>query len=225
MLFCADCAAKLYQVRARGWTHEQELFVCATYRKIKGGCTSHQIHNVQVEEILLREIRAITAEVREHEDEFVQLVTELNEKELNRHLRDSARALEQAKARIEKLDTIVQRLYEDNIDGKVSDERFTKMFATYEAEQKQLQARVSELEEFIDKAKEQWLNENSFLALVKRYTEIPELTAEIIRSFVEKIEVFQPEKVPGTRTKKQTVRIHWNYIGVVEIPERSRKTA
>lgn len=66
---------------------------------------------------------------------------------------------------------------------------------------------------------------NSFLALVKRYTEIPELTAEIIRSFVEKIEVFQPEKIPGTQTKKQTVRIHWNYIGVVEIPERNRKTA
>ena len=99
------------------------------------------------------------------------------------------------------------------------------MSATYEAEQKQLQARVAELEEFINKAKEQRLNVNSFLALVKRYTEIPELTAEIIRSFVEKIEVFQPEKVPGTRTKKQTVRIHWNYIGVVEIPERNRKTA
>ncbi len=210
MLFCADCGAKLYQVRARGWTHEQEHFVCATYRKIKGGCTSHQIHNVQVEEILLHEIRRVTAYAREHEDEFVQMVTKQNEKELNRQLRDSHKELEQAMARIAKLDTIVQRLYEDNLDGKISDERFSRMSATYEAEQSQLEQRVTELQEFLDAAKEQRLNVDSFIKLVKTYTEIPELTAELIRSFVEKIEVFQPEKVPGTRTKKQTICIHWN---------------
>ncbi len=225
MLFCADCGAKLYQVRARGWTHEQEHFVCATYRKIKGGCTSHQIHNVQVEEILLHEIRRVTAYAREHEDEFVQMVTKQNEKELNRQLRDSHKELEQAMARIAKLDTIVQRLYEDNLDGKISDERFSRMSATYEAEQSQLEQRVTELQEFVDAAKEQRLNVDSFIKLVKTYTEIPELTAELIRSFVEKIEVFQPEKVPGTRTKKQTICIHWNYIGVLDIPEEKRETA
>ena len=66
---------------------------------------------------------------------------------------------------------------------------------------------------------------DSFLNLVHRYTEITELTAEIIRSFVERIEVLQPEKVPGTRTKKQTIAIIWNFIGAVEIPEEARKTA
>ena len=99
------------------------------------------------------------------------------------------------------------------------------MLATYEAEQKQLEQRVTELQAFVDAAKEKRLNVNSFLKLVKTYTEIPELTAELIRSFVEKIEVYQPEKVPGTRTKKQTVCIHWNYVGVVDIPDESRKTA
>ncbi|MGP1617197.1 zinc ribbon domain-containing protein [Peptostreptococcus stomatis] len=67
ILYCVDCGAKLYQVRAKGWIHEQEHLVCATYRKIKGGCSSHQIHNVQVEEILLRELHRITAYVRERE--------------------------------------------------------------------------------------------------------------------------------------------------------------
>ena len=94
MLFCADCGAKLYQVRHRGWMHEQEFFVCAMYRKIKGGRTSHQIHNVQVEEILLREIRRITAFAREHKDEFVQMVTRQKEKELDGQLRDSHKELE-----------------------------------------------------------------------------------------------------------------------------------
>lgn len=225
MLYCADCGAKLYQVRARGWTHEQEHFVCATYRKIKGGCSSHQIHNVQVEAILLRELRRITAYAREHEDDFVQLVTKQGEKELNRQLRESQKELAQAEDRIRKLDTIIQRLYEDNVEGKISDERFSRMAASYEAEQKALESRMSELRQYIDSAKESQLNVNSFLGMVRKYTEITELSAEIIRAFVEKIEVQKPEKVPGTRTKKQTIVIWWNFIGAVEIPDEQRKTA
>ena len=225
MLFCADCGAKLYQVRARGWTHEQEHFVCATYRKIKGGCTSHQIHNVQVEEILLRELRRITAYAREHENDFIQLVTRQSEKELSRQLRDSNRELAQAETRIEKLDVIMQRLYEDNLEGKISDERYARMSASYETEQKQLEVRKAELVEFIDSAKEQRLNTDSFLGMVRKYTDITELNAEIIRSFVERIEVLQPEKIPGTRTKKQTIVIYWNFIGAVEIPDKREKTA
>lgn len=119
MLYCADCGAKLYQVRHRGWTHEQEIFVCSSYRKQKGVCTPHQVHNVQVEEILLRELRRITAYAREHEADFIQLVMKQNEREMNRLMRDSSRELTQAKERIGKLDTIVQRLYEDNIEGKI----------------------------------------------------------------------------------------------------------
>lgn len=225
MLFCADCGAKLYQVRAKGWTHEQEYFVCATYRKVKGTCSSHQIHNVQVEEILLRELHRITAYAREHESEFIELITKQSEKDLNRQLRDSHKELEQSKSRISKLDTIVQRLYEDNLDGKISDERFARMSATYDAEQKQLEQRQIELQEFIDKSKEQTLNVDSFLKVVRKYTDIKELTAEIIRSFVERIDVYKPEKVPGTRTKKQTICIHWNFIGAVDIPAEYEKTA
>ena len=229
MLFCADCGAKLYQVRHRGWTHEQELFVCATYRKIKGKCTSHQIHNVQVEEILLRDLKRITAFAREREDEFVRLVTQKGEKELNRQLRENSTELARAEERIRQLDTIISRLYEDNISGKVSDERFAKMSASYEAEQKALESRASELRTFISETKEQRLNAESFLGMVRKYSEITELTPEIVRAFVERIEVQQPEKVPGSRTKKQTIVIFWNFIGAVEIPddisEEQKKTA
>ena len=153
MLFCADCGAKLYQVRSRGWTHEQEHFVCATYRKRKGKCTSHQIRNVQVEQILLTEINRMLAFVRERESEFGELLTKKNERDLNRQFRECSRELEQATQRITKLDSIIQRLYEDNLDGKISDERFAKMTATYEQEQKDLEARVIVLRETLSKAK------------------------------------------------------------------------
>ena len=163
--------------------------------------------------------------VRDHEQEFVEMLTRKNEKDLNRQLRDSTRELEQATQRIRKLDEIIQQLYEDNLDGKVSDERFARMTATYEQEQKGLEARVLELRDIISKAKVQRFNIDSFLAQVKKYAEIKELTAEIIRSLVERIEVFKPEKVPGARTKKQTILIHWSFIGAVELPDKQEKSA
>ena len=120
---------------------------------------------------------------------------------------------------------IILLLYEDNVEIKISDERFSRMSASYEAEQKQLEIRRAELTEFIQASKEQQLNVDSFLGMVRKHTDITELTAEISRSFVEKIEVMKPEKVPGTRTKKQTIVIYWNFIGAVDIPDEQGKTA
>lgn len=223
MMFCADCGNKLYQVRGKGWEHDKEYFVCATYRKIKGGCSSHQIRNVVVEQLLLQDLQRVTSFAREHEDEFLQLITSNSEKELNKELKDCHKEYEQAKARTAKLDTIIQRLYEDNVEGKISDERFIKMSATYEAEQKELTARVTDLQDFIDHAKEKSLNAEHFLSLVRKYTDIKELNAEIIREFVEKIIIFKAEKVDGHRT--QRIQIIYNCIGAVELPSKQEKTA
>ena len=222
--YCADCGSKMYQVRARGWEHEKEHLVCSTYRKRgKSNCTSHQIRNVVIEQLLLDDLRRVTAYAREHEAEFIQLVTNTSEKALNRELRSSQKEYEQAKARITALDTIIQRLYEDNVVGKISDERFAKMSATYEAEQKALESRIAELDEFITTAREKSLNAEYFLQLVQKYTDIKELDAEIIREFVEKIIVFKAEKVDGHRM--QRIQIIYNCIGAVEIPSKHEKTA
>jgi len=213
MMFCADCGNKLYQVRGRGWEHEKEYFVCATYRKIKGGCSSHQIRNVVVEELLLDGIRRVTAFARDCEDEFVEMVTKKTRSELDKSMRDSRRELEQAQARIAKLDEIIQRLYEDNIEGKISDERFAKMTANYEAEQQTLEKRVTELKSIMTENKESALNVDHFLTLVRKYTDIKELTAEIIREFVEKIYVYKAERIDGRRV--QRIKIVWNCIGEI----------
>ena len=222
MMFCADCGNKLYQVRGRGWEHEKEYFVCATYRKIKGGCSSHQIRNAVVEELLLDGIRRVTAFARECEEDFVEMVTKKTRSELDKSMRDSRRELEQAQARIAKLDEIIQRLYEDNIEGKISDERFAKMTANYEAEQQTLEKRVTELKSIMTEDKESALNVDHFLSLVRKYTDIKELTAEIIREFVEKIYVYKAERIDGRRV--QRIKIVWNCIGEFEPPVSTSTT-
>lgn len=217
MVFCADCGAKLYQVRGRNLP-QSEYMVCATYRKRgKEVCSSHQIRNSVIEEFLLDGIRSMTAYVREHEDEFVEMVTMLSKAETEKALRDEKRELEQAQTRVRKLDAIIQRLYEDNVEGKISDERFAKMSENYESEQKSLERRIIEIRSSIATQKENCINVNSFVALVRKHTDIQELNAEAIREFVERLEVFQPARVGGK--KVQRLRIVWNCIGEFTPPQ------
>ena len=217
MVYCADCGHKLYQVRGR-CLPQSEYMVCATYRKKgKSVCPSHQIRNSVIEQLLLEDLQRVTAYARNHEDEFLRLVTRNSEKALDRELRDCRKEYEQSKARIAKLDTLIQRIYEDNVEGMISDDRFAKLSGNYETEQAQLQSRVEELQRFLDDAKEKSLNADHFLALVRKYTDIRELDAEIIREFVERINVFQAEKVDGHR--QQRIQIIYNCIGAVDLPD------
>ena len=224
MIFCADCGKKLYQVRGRSLP-QKEYMVCSTYRKIKGGCSSHQIRNEVIEALLLDGIRNITAFAKEHEAEFVEILMKKSKAETDRSLRESKHELEQSQARITKLDGIIQKLYEDNLDGKISDERFNKMSANYEAEQQTLELRINELSELIAAQKDVTSNVESFLKIVRKYTEIPELTAEIIREFIEKVYVYQSERIDGN--KVQRIKIVYNCIGefTPPAPNGHKKTA
>ncbi len=223
MLYCADCGAKLYQVRAKGWTYDKEHLVCATYRK-KGKhlCLSHQIRNVVIEEILLAQLKEITAYAREHEDEFIEMVAKSSAKTKEKEIRDSRKECEQSNARISKLDTLIEKLYEDNIEGKISDERFMKMTTSYEAEQKQLEERVVKLQKNILQIQERSANIDAFLNKVHQYTDIQELDAEIIRTFISRINVYAAEKVEGKR--RQRIQIIYNCIGEFQ-PPKHKKTA
>lgn len=212
MVFCADCGAKLYQLRHRGWKHKQEYMVCATYRKKgKSRCPSHLIHNVVIEDFLLKGIRDITEYVRKNEDEFVELVMKKSRAESTKRLNKAKREMNEAQSRILKLDGIIRQLYEDNLDGKISDERFKKMSESYDEEQRNLMNRVAEIKAEISSQEESTGKADSFLALVRKYTDIRELTPEIVREFVERIDIFEPQCDNGNKVQK--IRIIWNCIG------------
>lgn len=125
--------------------------------------------------------------------------------------------MEDAKNRILKLDSIVQNLYEDNLAGKISDQRFEKMAKAYDDEENMLQTRIAELKETIAISQQEELNVDSFLKIVRKYTDIKKLDPEIIRTFVDKIYVEQFEQIPDTKLKKQTIWIYWNFIGKIDI--------
>lgn len=125
--------------------------------------------------------------------------------------------------RITALDTIIGKLYEDHVFGKLTEDRFVKMSFDYEKEQEELKEKAEFLNKKLKSAKDQALNTDNFLKLVKKYTEIKKLDAEIIREFVDKIIVFKAENVNGKRQQK--IRIYYNCIGVIDIPSKECKTA
>lgn len=176
--------------------------------------------HVDIEAALLYSIQQVTAFAKEHEAKFVELVTKTNTKSAEREIRESRKEYEQAIVRMSKLDTFIQKLFEDNAEGKISDERFTKMTTTYEAEQHDLQERVEVLETIIDESNEKTANVDSFLEIVHKYTDIQELDAEIIRTFIEKVYVYQNEKLWSRDTKK--LKIVFNFIGNIQIPNNKK---
>ena len=222
MVYCADCGKKLYQVRGRNLP-QKEYMVCSSYRKIKGSCSSHQIRNEVLENLLLEKIRDILDYISRYESDFIKLVTEKSKEESERSLRESKRELERTSSRIQQLDEIIQKLYEDNVGGKISDERFSKMTANYEKEQTELGTRsaelrrqIAELQKSIDIANTKTENAERFLKLVRGRTEIEKLDARIIREFVDKVYVHKAEVFNGH--KIQRIDIAWNFIGIFDPP-------
>ena len=216
MLYCADCGQKLYL--CRGTTMKQsEYYVCSTYRKKKKNlCTSHQIGAKAVERLILKDLQAVVKYARYNEAEFLTLIRKKTERELAKAQSENEAERKRARTRISEIDCIIQRLYEDNVKGKISDERFAKMSETYEAEQKQLKERVVILKRQIDESKEENNAVDHFMKLVTKYMEVEELTGEMLREFVEKVVVYQAQRIDGV--KHQSVKVIYNCIGAVEIP-------
>ena len=201
----------MHQVRGKGWTHDKEHLVCATYRKVKGACSSHQIRNVVLEKIILDEIRKITNFTKDHKDEFIKLVTEKSNKEFESSIKDYKNKLEKSETRHIALDNIIKKLYEDNVNGKLTDDRFIKLSTDYENEQKELESTIKELKNIISKSNEVNDNSKRFIELVGKWTDIKALTPELLRNFVEKIYVSNKQVIDGKKVQK--IRIIWNCIG------------
>ena len=209
MVYCADCGNKMYLCRATSLTADQEHLKCSTYSSDKDACSAHFIRTVVLNEIVLNELNKLLARVKEHEDEFVQAAMDNSVQKQSSELTKAKKALKQAEKRIIELDRLFTRLYEDNVSGKISDERFSIMSAGYEDEQKKLRATVAELTDFIETAEQKSADVTAFIRAVQKYDHITELTPEIMHELIEKIVVHAPDKSSGHRT--QQIDIYYRF--------------
>lgn len=218
LLVCADCGSNL-------WYHfnqanpDIQYFNCSGYNKgNRKICNStHYIRVDFLEKVVLGEIRRLTKLATQYESEFAKIVMghSIQQKQLERQLKQ--KELDTLTARDKELDNLFERIYEDNVSGKISDDRFAKMSVKYESEQKEVSSRIKELQEELDKDKSKAVTSDMFMTSVRKYTRARKLTPRMLNELIEKIEVHQSEKIDGKTVQKLT--IHYNCIGAIEIPD------
>ena len=216
LLVCADCGSNLHFHFNQG-NPEIKYFNCSNYKGNRGTCTStHYVRVDFLEEVVLGEIRRLTKFASLYEDEFVKAVIGHSEQAEQTDRKLKEKELRTLLARDEELDGLFERIYEDNVSGKLSDDRFAKMSRRYEDEQKELAEKIKKLRSEIEKQSSRSMTTDMFIGLVRKYTRARKLTPWMLNELVEKIEVFNAEKIDGVW--EQRLRIHYNCVGTIEIP-------
>ena len=227
LLYCADCGSKLHFATGKNMTPQQDCYRCSRYKSNTGDCTMHFIREETLKLFVLRRIFDVTALFFDDAMAFEEAARKQRFQEAEKEARKRRREIAQAEKRITELDRIFKRIYEDDISGAISHERFLKLSADYEAEQKELTEQVKIWREAVETFEQDQADFASFAAIVRKYVGIRELTPTIVNEFVKKIIVHAPDKSSGHR--RQKIELVWNFIGEVNLPgddqtvERQRK--
>ena len=205
LVVCADCGTAMALHQAHTMSAPYNHFTCRTHKK-EGAevCTAHYIRECILDDVVLEDIRRVTAQAREHTREFAAYISGKQSAEVQRDIRKKTR----------ELDAIFKRLYEDSVLGRITAEQFQTLSDSYTGEMAVLKEKIPEQEAAIRALREQVGSTGHFIALAKRYTDIQELTPELLRRFIRKIVVHEKD-VKWSKHARQTVEIHYNDIGWV----------
>ena len=213
LLYCADCGEKLYYSVTNNYKREQAYFFCSSYCKNSEVCSAHYIREKVVEQIVLESMQRILLNVQAFEKEFARKQMDCYTEDKKKQLAAKHRELSRAKKRIAEIDTLIQKIYEDNASGKLSDERYATLSLSYEEEQKTLKAAVPELQSFLETETDKTESLQRFIQKVKQITELKVLTPELIHEFVDKIVVYAPRYLDGKRV--QLLDIYYSGVGIL----------
>ena len=216
LLVCSDCGRNLhYHLNNRNI----RFFSCPGYNQgRRKECTAtHYVRVDFLEQVVLAEIRRLTRFACKYEDEFVRVVSQFSKQAMQSQIDAYQSEIRSLMSRDKELDRIFERLYEDNLSGKITDERFKKMSVNYDSEQKDLRERLNRLNDILEELACKTNSTEKFIKAVKKYTRVKKLTASMVTELIEHIEVHHTEKIDGVKTQKLV--IYYNCIGSINIPD------
>ena len=223
LLYCPDCGAKLHFCAAKSLKPNQEFYRCANYNSERGTCKIHYIRNVVLEKIVLEAVSSLADYVRCYEPVFLYFLAMQNNAEHQINLKVLRQSIDKGEQRIRQIDKAIEELFEANICEKITDERFIKMTASYEKEQKNLTASVENWKLELENAQQQEENLRQLLRALREFTELKQLTPELVNTLIHRIEVHSKEKVNGRNRVK--VDIYFTAVGMVNIPTEAESKA
>lgn len=198
------------------YSREQAYFFCSNYRKSTANCTARYIREKVVYALVLESLQHVLFYVQAFEKQFVQKQLDKSSEEQKKELAKKQRELSKSEKRIAELDVLFQRIYEDSVSCKLSDERFSIMSASYESEQKTLKEMLTQLKADIEMQDDKIANVSTFVEKVKRYTEIKELTPAIVNEFIDYIMVSKKQVINGKTV--YPIDIYYNGVGIINAP-------
>ena len=206
------------QQRYQNKDRKQDCYICGSYKKRTRDCTAHFIRTDLLTAGVLSNLRQVTEYAAKHESRFVKLLIQQNEIGGKRKTAAATKQLEQAQERISEISRMIKRLYEDNVNGKISDERFMELSADYEAEQAELKKRAAALQAELDKSQAATVNAEKFMGIVRKHLAFEELTPTLLREMVEKIVVHECS-YDENGTRRQDIEIYYSFVGKIDLPE------
>ena len=216
LVYCADCGSKLYFCAAKSINEKQEFYRCAAYKENTGTCSIHYIRDIVLRQLVLETIQKVAEFVQGFEPVFVYLFAKKNAEGREKNIRAMKLKAEQSKKRIAELDKLIERIYTDNVMGKISDERFAIMSVNFESEQKELRENLSNLEQSIIDAETEKVDMKRFLETIRECTDLKELTPAIVNTLIKRIEVHNSIVVDGV--KRVPIDIHFTAVGLISLP-------
>lgn len=217
MVYCADCGAKMRYCTTNYFDKRQDHFVCANYRSNTGSCSAHFIRAVVLEELVWMHMKAVIFYVTRYEKHFRAVMEQRLRMSSEEAIRGYKTQLAQAERRLAELDRLFIRIYEDNVSGRITDERFSLMSKTYEDEQAQLKVDIHRLRQEIEVQERQIEDLEKFIQRVHKYEDLQEMTPYALRELVKGIYIEAPDKSSGKR--RQGVRISYDLVGFVPVEE------
>jgi len=217
MVYCADCGAKMRYCTTNYFEKRQDHFVCANYRSNTGSCSAHFIRAVVLEELVWMHMKAVIFYVTRYEKHFRAVMKQRLRMSSEEAIRGYKTQLAQAERRLAELDRLFIRIYEDNVSGRITDERFSLMSKTYEDEQAQLKVDIHRLRQEIEVQERQIEDLEKFIQRVHKYEDLQEMTPYALRELVNGIYIEAPDKSSGKR--RQGVRISYDLVGFIPVEE------
>ena len=214
LVVCADCGSTMVLHRAHTMSASYNHFTCRTYKKDGEACTAHYIRECVLDEVVLEDLRRVTAIAREHTREFAEYINGMQSTKIQCEIRQAERDLTVMKKRSAELDAIFKRLYEDSALGRITPEQFQALSGSYTEEQAALKEEIPKKESSIQSLRDRVSGADSFISKARRYTDITELTPELLRLFIRKIVVHE-KSVKWSKHAPQTVEIRYTDIGYV----------
>ena len=219
LLYCADCKSKLYFCAAKSIKPHQEFHRCSAYKESRGTCSIHFIREVVLREMMLELVKRVALFIQQYEAVFLYMYAKKHNITKETNVRNMKAAIEKDKRRISEIDMMIERLYEDNVLGKIPDDRFSKMMGKYEAEQKALIEAVAKAEQALQTFEQDKVDLRIFLETIRKCTDIDELTPEIINRLIRRIEVHNSEKVNGRKCVK--IDVYFTAVGLIDLPDET----